>query len=137
MNQTYIWALVGGVLIGLASALPLWWQGRVAGASGLLSDLISKNNLEKKSASYYILGLISGAFLIWVVNKEVVASATPAIDMRLIVGALLVGYGARLGGGCTSGHGVCGMARFSKRSIVATLVFLSVSIVVATLMRTF
>ncbi len=135
MSQTYIWALVGGVLIGLASALPLWWQGRVAGASGLLSDLIARNSSEKKSAILYIAGLISGAFLVWVMNKEVVQSVAPVLDLKLVMGALFVGFGARMGSGCTSGHGVCGMARLSKRSIAATLIFLSVAMITATLLR--
>jgi len=137
VNQTYLWALVGGVLIGLASALPLWWQGRVAGASGLLSDLIAKKDSEKQSALFYIGGLVSGAFLIALFNSNVVASAAPVLDLRLVVGALLVGYGARLGGGCTSGHGICGMARLSKRSILATMTFLAVAIVVASVLRAF
>lgn len=136
MNQVYIWAVAGGVLIGLASALPLWWHGRVAGASGVLSDILSKTSGDKRASTLYILGLILGSIFLWIVNKETLQSLPVPVDGRLVAGALLVGFGARLGSGCTSGHGVCGMARLSRRSIAATVIFLSVAALTATLLRT-
>lgn len=137
MNEIYIGAAVGGVLIGLASALPLWWHGRVAGASGLLSDLISNKASEKRASALYLLGLIAGAGFLLLLNAERVSSSAVVLDAKLVLGALLVGYGARLGSGCTSGHGICGMARFSRRSIVATAIFLSVAMLTATVLRAF
>lgn len=137
MKNEFVLAILGGVLIGLASAIPLWWQGKVAGASGLLSNIFSKLKADRSSALLYVLGLVLGAFFLVVVNEDLVASRPIVLDLKLIVGALLVGFGARLGSGCTSGHGVCGMARLSMRSIVATLIFLGTAMIVANLLRAF
>lgn len=135
MKTEFILAIIGGVLIGIASALPLWWQGRVAGASGLLSGLYSKLEKEKFESLFYILGLMIGAYAL---TFFVPLKSLPlGVDWKLVVGAFLVGFGARLGGGCTSGHGVCGMGRFSYRSIAATVLFLSTAMLVANLLRAF
>ncbi|MEZ4815799.1 MAG: YeeE/YedE thiosulfate transporter family protein [Bdellovibrionota bacterium] len=128
-------AIVGGILIGFASALPLWWHGRVAGASGLLSDISAKSSRDRVSSLYYVLGLIGGAFTLSLISRENLSGAFVPLSWNLVVGAFLVGLGARLGNGCTSGHGVCGMGRFSKRSIIATMTFLATAMIVANLVR--
>lgn len=131
MKNEFLLALVGGLVIGFASALPLWWHGRIAGASGLLSDILTK---EKVPGLMYGLGLVAGAFSLLCFKNHLAFTALP-VDWKLIVSGVLVGFGARLGSGCTSGHGICGMARLSIRSIVATCVFLGVAMLVANLVR--
>lgn len=126
-------ALTGGILIGIASALPLWWHGRIAGASGLMAETLKSSSKEKLSGISFLIGLVFGAFILSLIK---VNNSTPlTLNPLLITGALLVGIGARLGGGCTSGHGICGLARLSKRSIIATVVFLGTAILTANLVR--
>ena len=116
--------LVGGILIGVSAALMLLGAGRIAGVSGITARAVglSDSNLPRMSAWLFVLGLPSGAFI--------VALATGGIDAQfaspllLAIAGLVVGFGTRMGSGCTSGHGVCGMSRFSQRSIVATVTFM-------------
>jgi uncharacterized membrane protein YedE/YeeE len=119
-----IGALFGGALIGLAAVLLLAFNGRIAGISGILGGLISaRQSGEKLWRSAFLLGLVGGAglyrLLFGALPLELQAE-TPA----LIAAGLLVGFGTRLGSGCTSGHGVCGLARLSPRSLVATVTFM-------------
>jgi uncharacterized membrane protein YedE/YeeE len=127
----YIEAVLGGALIGLASALPLWWEGRIAGASGILEGLV---DFKKKvnTSLYFTLGLISGPMIFFLFREKPQEILSLNIDWKLFASAFLVGLGARMGGGCTSGHGVCGISRLSKRSLAATAVFLGIAILVAT-----
>jgi uncharacterized membrane protein YedE/YeeE len=120
-------ALAGGMLIGLAAAMFVLLNGRVAGISGVLGGLLSglfrpvKSDMLWRIA--FVLGLI-GAPLVQVMFS---ASAKPQIEagyVQLILAGLLVGIGTRYGAGCTSGHGVCGLSRLSPRSMIATLVFM-------------
>ena len=117
-------ALAGGALIGLAAALLLFTHNRVAGISGIAAGILPPWTTETRWRLWFLAGLIISAPL-----YRLTVSAVPVqIDAPLAVLAvagLLVGYGTRLGGGCTSGHGVCGIARLSVRSIVATLIFMS------------
>lgn len=131
--ENVIPALIGGVLIGLASALPLWWHGRIAGASGLMAESIKPESKEKLPGLFFISGLILGSLTLSFFYN--VPTSIVNLDFKVIVGALIVGYGARLGGGCTSGHGICGMGRLSKRSIFATIVFLVTAVLVANTLR--
>jgi len=116
-------ALAGGALIGLASALLLFTHNRVAGISGIAAGILPPWIAETSWRLWFLAGLIISAPL-----YRLTVSAVPVqIDTPLAVLAvagLLVGYGTQLGGGCTSGHGVCGIARLSVRSIVATLIFM-------------
>lgn len=116
--------LFGGLLIGLAAALMLLGAGRIAGISGIAARAaaISDSSLPRVSAWAFLLGLPVGAFL--VVTASGGLSASFASPLMLALAGLIVGIGTRLGSGCTSGHGVCGMSRFSQRSIVATLTFM-------------
>jgi len=120
--------LVGGVLIGLAAALMLLGAGRIAGVSGILArgTRIAQGDMAMTSAWGFLAGLPLGAILIAFTTdwKPVDFAAWPV----LVVAGLLVGFGTRMGSGCTSGHGVCGVSRFSQRSIVATASFIGAGI---------
>lgn len=116
-------ALAGGMLIGLAATLLLWLTGRIAGVSGIAGALLGRPGADQIWRVMFIAGIVIGAGLYGL------AAPTP-IEIEaswpvLIIGGLLVGFGTQLGNGCTSGHGVCGIARLSPRSIVATLVFMA------------
>lgn len=119
-------AIAGGLLIGTAAALLLLLNGRIAGVSGMLATTtrIGTGGPPWRQAAAFIVGLPLGAVLIaaFVRTPALVIDASP---VALIVAGLLVGFGTRLGNGCTSGHGVCGMARLSPRSLVATLTFMA------------
>ncbi|MBS0269295.1 MAG: YeeE/YedE family protein [Proteobacteria bacterium] len=126
--------LVGGLLIGLAAAIMLLGNGRIAGVSGLFARAfgISSGDTPRLLAWAFIVGLPLGAGLV-----ELVAGANaqfPAPPLLLIAG-VIVGFGTRLGSGCTSGHGICGLSRLSTRSIVATLTFMAAGVFTVTMMR--
>ena len=121
---TPISALAGGVLIGLAAAWLILANGRILGASGLLGGLIPPRAGDWSWRAEAILGLIVAPFL----ARFLFQTAAPTIaagPATLIVGGVLVGFGTRLANGCTSGHGVCGLARVSPRSLAATLAFMA------------
>ncbi len=118
-------AVVGGILIGLSALILLVSIGRIAGISGITANLLS---LPKGTSNtwrvVFIFGLLIGAGLYqYIFGNELPFRQAPPIGL-LVVGGLLVGFGTHIGSGCTSGHGVCGIGRFSKRSIVATIVFM-------------
>lgn len=117
--------LIGGLMIGLAAALMLLGAGRIAGVSGLLARAtgITSSGAPWIVAFNFTVGLVIGGLVFTLVRGPVAVSYPPTL-LPLIAAGLLVGYGTRMGSGCTSGHGVCGMSRLSKRSIVATLVFM-------------
>ena len=117
-------ALAGGALIGLAAALFVLHNGRIAGISGLLGSLLVRGGEGRGEKALFLLGVLL-APLLWQVF-----AALPAIEFQggwlsLLVAGLLVGVGTRYGAGCTSGHGVCGISRLSPRSLVATLAFMA------------
>ena len=126
---------LGGVLIGLAAVLLLLANGRIAGVSGIVGGLLLRKPGDIGWRAAFVLGLWLGALVYWAARGalfEVALAATPAV---LIVAGFLVGYGTRLGSGCTSGHGVCGIARFSPRSMVATAVFMASGIATVFVVR--
>ena len=115
-------ALAGGVLIGLGAVILALFNGRVAGISGILGGLLDGERANLAWRAAFIAGLVGAGFLgLKLVSPDVMIAADWPI---LIIGGLLVGIGTRLGSGCTSGHGVCGMARLSPRSIAATVTFM-------------
>lgn len=122
--------LVGGLLIGLAATIYLLSIGKVIGISGILSQLFFSK--ERLLPFIFITGLIIGGGTYGFLTEQTVAFPETRSPLILIISGLLVGYGTRLGGGCTSGHGVCGISRLSPRSIVATLVFMSAAIITVT-----
>ena len=117
-------ALAGGLLIGLAAAWLLLQDGRILGASGLLGGLVPPREGDWAWRGEAVLGLVLAPF----VARLLLQTPAPTISAgpaTLIAGGLLVGFGTRLANGCTSGHGVCGLARLSPRSLVATLMFMA------------
>ncbi len=117
--------LLGGVLIGLAAALILLGIGRITGVSGMLGRAVglSEGTLKRSSAWAFVLGLPLGAAIGTVATGQGLESYPGPVP--LVIAGLLVGVGTRLGSGCTSGHGVCGVSRWSQRSLVATAVFMA------------
>jgi uncharacterized membrane protein YedE/YeeE len=125
-----VWApLVGGVLIGLAVALLLLLDGRVAGISGIVAGLVHPSPGEWPWQALFVAGLLVGGALARVVDRDAIGPIATPLPILAIAG-FLVGFGTRLAGGCTSGHGVCGVSRGSTRSIVATATFMVVAAVV-------
>ena len=125
---TPLTALVGGALIGLAASLLLLFHGRIAGISGILGDALRepKAGGEATYRLAFLGGLLGAGLGLRVVYPAAFGAATSALPLPfVIVAGLLVGYGTRLGNGCTSGHGVCGVSRLSRRSIAATLTFMA------------
>ena len=124
MQQDWIWGLVGGGLIGTAAAIYLLINGRIMGASGILGGLVDGSG---RSSWAERLAFIGGVVLIPIVLVPIYTEVDTHISQNLAVvigGGLLVGIGSRLANGCTSGHGVCGISRFSLRGIVATVFYL-------------
>ncbi|HSV68635.1 MAG TPA: YeeE/YedE family protein [Methylibium sp.] len=116
-------ALLGGVLVGLAAAMFVLLNGRVAGISGVLGGLLAPAKGDIGWRVAFLAGLI-GAPLAWRLVAAVPAPTIDAGTAALVAAGLLVGIGTRYGSGCTSGHGVCGLSRLSPRSLVATLAFM-------------
>lgn len=115
--------LLGAVMIGGSAGALLWLTGRIAGNSGIVAGAFEEAGPERRWRLMWLAGLVAGG-LVLVSTRPLlfeIAGAPPVT--RLAVAGLLVGFGTRLGNGCTSGHGICGVARLSKRSVVATLVF--------------
>ena len=120
--------LVGGILIGLAAAMMLLGAGRIAGVSGILArgTGLARSDMALTSAWGFLAGLPLGALAImWLTDWRPAAFVSWPV---LVVAGLLVGFGTRMGSGCTSGHGVCGVSRLSQRSIVATVSFMAAGI---------
>lgn len=128
-------ALAGGVLIGLAATLLLWLTGRVAGVSGIAAGLLFPRRGELAWRAAFLLGLVlAGGVAIGLLPG--IATPREGFPPRLLVAAgLLVGFGASLGNGCTSGHGVCGLGRRSPRSLVAVLVFMATAVATTWVVR--
>jgi uncharacterized membrane protein YedE/YeeE len=127
-------ALAGGALIGLAVTALYWWSGRIAGISGIVGGLVRPEKNEWPWRAAFLGGLVLGGLALASYGHGTLAASPRGLG-ALAVAGLLVGYGARLGQGCTSGHGVCGLARLSKRSLAATVTFMATGIVTATAVR--
>lgn len=130
-NFTPISGLIGGMMIGLAATLMLLLNGRISGISGIVGGLVSPRARKGGAADVgwrvaFVLGLVLGPFAYAAANGGISLGAEASVPV-LVVAGLLVGLGTRLGSGCTSGHGVCGIARLSPRSIVATAIFMGVA----------
>ena len=123
---TPIQALIGGTLIGLSAVLLMWARGRIMGATGIMAGLIWPENRDAFTwRAALVLGMVTAPALYLLATGAMPPVQVPVSTPMLIAGGLLVGLGVSYGGGCTSGHGVCGMARLSPRSIVATLSFMA------------
>lgn len=123
-------ALAGGVLIGLAAALFVIFTGRIAGISGILGGLLKPRRADIGWRVAFIGGLIA-APIIYSLLWSLPSIQVEANSFTIIIAGMLVGFGSRYGSGCTSGHGVCGISRLSRRSMIATLIFMAVGFIVA------
>ena len=128
-------ALLGGVLIGLAATLLLWLNGRVAGVSGILNGVVFSSAGDTAWRVAFLIGLIAAGGLYMAVVPGASLPRTDYSRVALIVAGVLVGFGARMGNGCTSGHGVCGLGRLSLRSLVAVITFMTTAIVTTFIVR--
>lgn len=133
MNAQFLAALAGGILIGSAAVLLLWLNGRIAGVSSMVSNVLFAS--ERMRPALFLLGVIDGAAVYYLLGGAVPVARDGFPVWLLAVAGVLVGIGTGLARGCTSGHGVCGLGRLSLRSLVATLIFLSVAIVTTYLVR--
>lgn len=127
---------LGGAMIGIAAALLFSLNGRIAGVSGVLGTLVlDRPSGESPWRSLFLLGLMIGALLMSVLRPDLAAATLQTGWPGMIAAGLIVGFGTRMGAGCTSGHGVCGMARLSTRSIVATMTFMASGFATVLVMR--
>ena len=123
--STYASALAGGFLIGLSATMLLLLNGRIAGISGIVAGLARDRGSSRLADIAFVLGLVAGPPVFALVSGAWPAMRIEASPPLLVAAGLLVGFGSRLGSGCTSGHGVAGLARLSPRSIAAVLTFLA------------
>jgi uncharacterized membrane protein YedE/YeeE len=128
-------ALVGGCLIGIASVLLVLLTGRIAGVSGIFAGVLAGAGGDRGWRLAFIAGLIAAPLLAALVGHPLPNPQMPDSWILVVVAGLLVGFGTRLAGGCTSGHGVCGVARLSPRSLIATAIFMLTAVAVVAVMR--
>ena len=135
-NFTPVTALIGGVLIGASAALLMLMNGRLAGVSSIVAGVVPPGSVEQAAwRGLFLAGLVAGALIHRTVIDPGASIAIAAPLPALLIGGVLVGVGTRIGSGCTSGHGVCGLARLSPRSLVATLTFMAVAMLVVFAVR--
>lgn len=135
ISNTLLNGFFGGLLIGLSASIYLLVNGKIMGVSGILSGVFGRQDKKIKiERMAFVVGLILTPFLIGFFMQLPDTNATSSISL-LIVAGLLVGFGTRLGSGCTSGHGICGMSRLSMRSIMATIVFMGFGVFTVFLFR--
>ena len=136
MPQAWTFGLLGGLMIGGASALMLLGLGQIAGISGLSARVtgLTDSGPPRTIAVAFTIGLPLGAWLmVWIMDGEKLVF--PHAVATLVVSGLLVGFGTRMGAGCTSGHGICGISRLSIRSIIATIIFMASGISAVAVLR--
>ncbi|HMO03996.1 MAG TPA: YeeE/YedE family protein [Kiritimatiellia bacterium] len=124
----WIHALIGGLLIGASATFLLVMNGRIAGISGIAGQVLTGRGKERWAVMFLVGLLAGGALYEYVLAGEPTPRAT-AHPLLMVAGGLLVGIGSRMGHGCTSGHGVCGLGRFSRRSLIAVLVFMGTAMI--------
>lgn len=134
---TYLMSFLGGSLIGIAVSLMLYLNGRVTGVSGIIGRAFERKPGDTGWRVAFISGLFSGGMILRFIMPAAFQSTTDRSYVVLVIAGLLVGFGTVMGGGCTSGHGICGLSRLSRRSLVATIVFMVFGMVSATFYRLF
>jgi uncharacterized protein len=132
---TPISAAIGGALIGLSAVLLMLLNGRIAGVTGVFAGLIDPLSTDRAWRATFIVGLIAAPLSAALLGYAIPLPQMPASFITVAVAGLLVGFGTRLSNGCTSGHGICGIARLSPRSITATCIFMLAAIVVVAVTR--
>lgn len=128
-------ALLGGALIGLAASVLLLWNGRIAGISGMVAGIVLPGTSDRSERGLFLLGMLGGGGLLLALRPESLPPAGSIPIALALLAGLFVGFGTRLGNGCTSGHGVCGLSRLSARSLVATLTFMATAALTVFLVR--
>ena len=128
INFTPISALLGGIIIGFAVLLFFLFNGRLIGISGIASNFITQQ--DKRFDNFlFLIGLVLGPFVYKILSNKEIEIVISNSFVLLIIAGLLVGFGTRISGGCTSGHGISGLSRFSLRSIIATVTFILVGVI--------
>ncbi len=128
-------ALLGGAIIGVAAVMMLALNGRIMGVSGIAAGLLSQQTSDKALRLLFLVGMVVGGLIVARLLPAAMPGAVTTNIGWLMAAGFIVGFGTRLGGGCTSGHGVCGMSRLSARSIVATCVFMFIAMVSVFIIR--
>jgi uncharacterized protein len=134
-NFTPISAAIGGGLIGLSAVLLMLLNGRIAGITGVFAGLIDPLSTDRTWRATFVVGLIAAPLTAALLGYAIPVPQLPTSFVVIAVAGLLVGFGTRLSNGCTSGHGICGIARLSPRSIAATGIFMFAAIVVVAITR--
>lgn len=134
-NFTPVSATLGGLLIGLAAVMLMAFNGRIAGISGLFSGMVFGAPGDRLWRVFFVVGLIAAPLITFAIRGEMPPFEITSNWTLSIAGGVLVGFGTRLGSGCTSGHGVCGMSRLSARSIVAVLIFMGTGMATVAIAR--
>lgn len=135
MNGEILNPLFGGVLIAVASSIMLGGIGRIMGISGIVSGVLSIPKKDEFWRYSFFVGMLTGGYIMYNFSPQFFEYSLSADPFKLIVAGLLVGFGTRLGSGCTSGHGVCGLPRLARRSIIATITFMVAGIITVLLER--
>ena len=136
-NFEVIMPLTGGILIGIAASMMLLCSGRIAGVSGIFAGMLFQQGKERAWRLSFVVGLIAGGILLYTISAGVFENSSGRGILAVNIAGLLVGIGTRIGGGCTSGHGVCGIGRLSVRSIVATVTFVFAGMITVALFKSF
>ena len=134
-NFTPLSAAIGGALIGLSAVLLMLSTGRIAGISGIFSGLLNMRGEDKGWRIAFLAGLVLAPVIAGLIGYGMAPPNLPSNGAVIVVAGLLVGFGTRLGGGCTSGHGICGIAQLSPRSVAATVVFMVTAIATVAVTR--
>ena len=136
-NFTPVESLVGGIVIGIAALVLLRFYRRIAGISGIFGGLIPFNTGETLWRMVFLAGLVTGGVILSFLHTDAVTFELAYSNTALILAGLLVGVGSRMGNGCTSGHGICGLGRLAPRSMVAVLIFMVTGILTSVLVQEF
>ncbi len=134
-NFTPLSAAIGGALIGLSAVLLMLLNGRIAGVTGIFAGLIDPLATDRAWRATFVVGLIAAPLSAALLGYAIPIPHLPTSLVTIAVAGLLVGFGTRLSNGCTSGHGICGVARLSPRSIIATGIFMLAAIIVVAVTR--
>ncbi|WP_413560642.1 YeeE/YedE family protein [Bdellovibrio sp. HCB209] len=135
MNEGVLMSLAGGGIIGIATALFLAFNGRVTGISGIVNGLLTRTHADYRWRLFFVIGMVLGGVFLATRHPELFHSDLKRNSAVIMIAGLLVGFGTVMGSGCTSGHGICGIARMSPRSIVATISFMLAGILMANFVR--
>lgn len=137
MPIDWVYALVGGLIIGLSVTIMLLFNGRVTGISGIIYGILNPVQGDCAWRYFFLGGLFVGGLVMSFFKEDAFQNHLNVSYVQMVIAGLLVGFGTVLGSGCTSGHGVCGLSRFSPRSLISTITFMITGIVMVYLLRKF